>query len=742
MKKRMLTWLIALIYFSLTVFVYGCNPQQIAKTPLPSDEAAQSSSATSSEFGKINFAKELKKVVDVPFKSVQINASVAPYSVNSDLSNITNLVQYGEFTLQQKLLLSKNAFVVSPTQEEQLFYIYEKNEYLKIPNFVTTDSVLQIYHIFYDYTLRNLESDQLLGLLEEFTQSMLKKSLDIYNAIENPEVKTAAFKNAAIFAVAQLLLQKPLTNIPPDISALAEKEYALIKDEGGFQKSSIFPYSLDYSQFKPRGHYTRSEDFSRYFRAMMWYGQAPFPLYKDMEEKERNVEQTLQALLITYMIFLENTGTPDRELWEKIYEPTAFFVGKSDDLTIYDYQKLLSSVYGDNIDIEKLNDPAKLGALYEAAKKLPEPKIQAQYSSVDTPVGKQFRVMGQRYIPDSEIIQKLVAPPMRPIPSGLDIMAALGSNRAAELQLQKEENAWEGYPAALKKMKEQCSNIPDSTWRSNMYYGWLWTLSSFSKPFGSGYPSFMTNEAWDDKSLNTALGSWSELRHDTILYGKQSGAECGGEEAPKLVGYVEPSVEVYERLLWLTRYSKESLDQRGLLSNEVRDSVQRFEDLLNFLITCSVKELRNEELSQDEYNQILTYGGLLEYLTSSLSTDEEIGSWYEITSEADKNMALIADFHTLAPNAFSDGGYMEAGVGPAQEIYVVVPIGGKLVLTRGAVFSYYEFLNSTGTRLTDEEWQAMIKAGNQPPVVPWSSSFTAGGNSEIPVPAEPYNSGC
>jgi hypothetical protein len=270
-----------------------------------------------------------------------------------------------------------------------------------------------------------------------------------------------------------------------------------------------------------------------------------------------------------------------------------------------------------------------------------------------------------------------------------------------------------------------------------MYYGWLWTLSSFTRSFGKGYPYFMTNQAWEDKSLNTALGSWSELRHDTILYGKQSGAECGGEEAPKLLGYVEPSIEVYERLLWLTRYSRESLDQRGMLSDELRDSVQRFEDLLNFLINCSIKELRNEELSQDEYNQILTYGGLLEYLTSSLSTDGDITNWYEITSEADKNMALIADFHTVAPN-----GYMEAGVGPAQEIYVVVPIGGKLVLTRGAVFSYYEFLNTSGSRLTDKQWQALIKENKQPPTVPWSDSFTAGGKSEIPVPAEPYNSGC
>ena len=45
-------------------------------------------------------------------------------------------------------------------------------------------------------------------------------------------------------------------------------------------------------------------------------------------------------------------------------------------------------------------------------------------------------------------------------------------------------------------------------------------------------------------------------------------------------------------------------------------------------------------------------------------------------------------------------GYLEVGVGNAAEIYVVVPIEGKLYLTRGAVFDYFEFIGNE--RLTDE----------------------------------------
>lgn len=263
-----------------------------------------------------------------------------------------------------------------------------------------------------------------------------------------------------------------------------------------------------------------------------------------------------------------------------------------------------------------------------------------------------------------------------------------------------------------------------------MYYGWLWTLKSLLLPFGKGYPSFMTNEAWADKSLSTALGSWSELRHDTILYGKQSGAEMGGDMPPVVKAYVEPNVELYERLLWLTRYSRENLFQRDILPADLDGRMESFERLLDFLINCSVKELKNEELTEEEYVRLLSYGATLEYLTSSLA--EPGMRWFEITSETDKNMAVIADVHTVFPD-----NYLEEAVGSAAQIFVVVPIGGKLYLTRGAIFDYYEFVSNK--RLTDEEWQKMIKEDSQPGQPEWMKSFQGGEKEEIPVPEDPYN---
>ncbi len=103
-------------------------------------------------------------------------------------------------------------------------------------------------------------------------------------------------------------------------------------------------------------------------------------------------------------------------------------------------------------------------------------------------------------------------------------------------------------------------------------------------------------------------------------------------------------------------------------------------------------------------------------------------------------MAVIADVYTVAPNKYSPGGYIEEAVGPAYEIYVVVPIGGNLYLTRGAVFSYFEFFSEQ--RLTDEKWQKNIKENKGPSLPIWTDTFIRGGKNAIPIPAHPYNSGC
>ncbi|MGE5329332.1 MAG: DUF3160 domain-containing protein [Deltaproteobacteria bacterium] len=670
-------------------------------------------------------------LINVEWKAPAFEKKVPEYKIKADLSNVVNIEQFGTFTKEQKTLLVKNGFVVLPTNEEQLFYIYERNEYLKIPSFISTDSVLQVYHLFFDYSLRKVEEQKLTPVLGQLTSNMLLESIKQYKNIKNPFVKEAAAKNVAYFAVAQKLLGKSLPkNMPQNAAKLAEEELLLISRNESFTDSNIFPYKVDYSQFAPRGHYTKNETLKKYFKAMMWYGLISFPI----DDKQEYKQQVIQGLLMTQAVF---SSKENESLWEKIYDPTSLYVGAADDITIHHFKDMLAEVYGKNPNLEELDNTKKVSEFYKLAKALPEPKIKAKVDTgrINIPVGKQFKFMGQRYIADSEVLQELTDIKKRPMPKGLDVMAVFGSERAKNIlnNQYKEKDNWNKYSEIFDNLEAKFSAASDETWRSNIYYGWLWTLKSLLASFEEGYPSFMRNTAWQDKSLSTALSSWSELRHDTVLYGKQSmTAECGGfEEPPPPKGYVEPNIEMYQRLKWLTEYTKTNLKNKDIMTGEVESGMENFANLLDFLITCSTKELKNEELTQEEYYSIRIYGGTLEGLTLSCT---DVEKWYQIESETEKNIAMITDIHT-----YNDQ-YLEAGIGNADEIYTIVPIKGKLYLTRGAVFSYYEFKNNK--RLTDEEWLKIIKNG-KPNQQEWIKSFkNQKGIHHVPVPAEPFVSGC
>ncbi len=83
------------------------------------------------------------------------------------------------------------------------------------------------------------------------------------------------------------------------------------------------------------------------------------------------------------------------------------------------------------------------------------------------------------------------------------------------------------------------------------------------------------------------------------------------------------------------------------------------------------------------------------------------------------NMAVVADVHTdLAVKCC-----LEEGVGYPLEIFVIVNEGGTVRITRGAIFSYYEFIQPISERLTDEAWREMLAGDTKPSMPAWTASF-------------------
>jgi hypothetical protein len=707
-------------------------------------------------------AKSASSAKTPPQKAVPSKKAAQPqvkaYKVSASLKEVANINRF-QGTPEQKKLLAQNLFVVTPTDVEQLFFIYENNDYGNIPSFVTTDLVLQAYHIFFDFTLRKVETDKLSPLLRQLTEGMFRQSMTTWKSVSEPKLKAATLKNVAYFGVAAKSLGLKV-DLPPEAASMVQKELTLMDKHEGFRLGAVLPYKIDYSQFIVRGHYTRAETLKRFFKAMMWYGLAPFSFYKQVELSNKPPVRSDETVRMGLLFVRDLYQAKLQDTWERIYEPTAFYVGFADDLTPAEYKGLMDEVFGKDAPVTAFADAAKFDTFIQRGLKLREPLIKPKVIHIvgellpfpDTKT-QQLRFMGQRHIPDSEMFQRLTEPMERFFPAGMDAMAVLGSKRAEWLldvgypePWHFDTQGWKDYKPERDKLVAEFAKVSEKQWTHNLYWGWLWALQPLIRPADESSPSFMRSDAWQDKSLNTALASWAELRHDTILYGKQSltAVECGGGGEPPVVkGYVEPNVEFYRRLQVLTRLSKEGLARRNLLDLQLKGKFEDFEDMLAFLWRVSEKELRNEKLTREEYEQIRIIGATVERLTLSI-IEGKASEWHEISSPTDRNMAVIADAHTggVAPGLKA----LEEGVGHVNEMLVIVPIEGKLTLTRGACFSYYEFQHPYEDRLTDEKWQKMLKSSTAPPPPVWTKTFLApkptGNRESMSLKVVVYSSGC
>ena len=713
MIKKSCIWVLCMLLLLTTVT--GCAGNNSGGEVKDGGEILEPPPALAAEFASYR---------EVP---VDFTPAVEPYQVEEGLANVTNREMFYLSPEAEKLLV-ENGFVVVPDSQREFFMLYEMNRYEPVPSFITTDSLLHNYHLFFSHLLRVVEKEELAPTLKELTQDMLSEAEKQYEALKGTEWENAAARNMAFFAVGGRLLD-PAFPVPEPVQEIVEDELRLIEAQAGIQASPLMnmgqdleaPELLqeDYSQYQPRGHYNSSELLQSYFKAMMWYGRLTF--------RVKSEDETRSALLMTLALNKGDNG----QKWDAIYQPTTFFVGKSDDLSYLEYRELLAEIYGQGVGLEEIAADEEKWEIFRArAAELRPPVINSipiyeeeiQPDRTGDTMG--FRFMGQRFTLDAAIFQRLIYREVeensrgerRMLPRALDIPAALGSEEAYSILAEEGETDYRGYRENMGKIREFIAGLGQDTWTQNLYWSWLYTLNPLLTEKGEGYPSFMTNRAWTRKELNTYLGSWTELKHDTILYAKQVYAEMGGgAEDVDDRGYVEPNPHLYARLAALVAMTRDGLAARGLLADRDRESLDRLEELALALKTISEKELSNVPLTDEEYDLIRSYGGQLEHFWLEAMRDEGIDHRSAIYENP---AALVADVAT-DPN----GRVLQEATGHIFSIYAVVPVEGSLRIARGGVYSHYEFTWPLEQRLTDQEWQEILDSGQAPPLAPWTQDF-------------------
>ncbi len=715
-----------------------------------------------------SFKKTVKKIIQpvvssasefATYKETPVNfkAQVPAYKLSPGLNNVVN---YQDFNLskEDESLLVKNYFVVHKSFYDEFFSLYEQNRYNYIPNFITTDSILHNYHLMFNHLLRTVEEDKLIPELKKLNALMLAESLKQYQSLKGTVWETSAQRNVGFFAVGSKLLDNNVI-IPNIVKSEVEKDLNLIAAHQGVMESAVMnlgakedqqilstdqgdlpvgPLLEDYSQYVPRGHYNKSEALKSYFKSMMWYGRLGFRMKSKTEIKS--------AILITLILNQEKIG----DSWDKIYEPINFFVGKSDDINYYQFRDLVTQIYGSELSLKTVvNSPEKLVNFISGVSTLDAPQINSMpifgsaiQKNRDTEI-KAFRFFGQRFTIDASIFQRLIYREVgdkktncsnynpqktdcrsgaRCLPRGLDIVSALGSKDAYSILKGEGETDYACYDENLNKMQSYITNLSPNTWTQNLYWAWLYQLLPLTGSEYNAYPSFMNNSAWVKKEINTFLGSWTELKHDTILYAKQAYAELGGAGGPKKKddrGYVEPQPSLYARLASLVEMTSEGLEIRSLLSPAMKKNLEKMKSLSLSLKTISEKELNNQDLTDEEYELIRSYGGQLEHFWLEVNKNE---AEFKISGREnylnENPAAIVADVATN-PN----GQVLEEATGNIFTIYVVVPVAGKLRIAKGGVYSYYEFTQPMKNRLTDKKWRELLRSVKAPALPKWTNEF-------------------
>lgn len=636
------------------------------------------------------------------------------------------------------------------------------------PLFVTTDLAAHAQHLIFDRTLQFLEEAVFLPRLSALVDGFLAELKARESGADS--YRETFDKAYMYFQVAKALLElapervkndsdeygadpylyreKNLDEVLSPYPEAVRLEIAKIMQATMYGDSHVFTFSdgtkstEDYTQYKPRGHYTKNSALESYFRAMMWFGRihfliaapGPEPLSDGGRSSSDSTALTLAmepiALLVTDTVRFNPKLYAE---WEALFNPITALIGNSDDLSFADIlplwkdERVSEKEFGewtankDNLIAFmekahlKLRPPAISGAsvFFGPSEGTGELTAGSDGVSVDRKPPMGWRLFGQRFTYDSAV-HEVVSPPRllsRDMVRGLDIMKAFGSKTADALLEASDYPLMDGLEARLDSLEEEFSSYDYRFWDCTYYNDVLFQVRSqarFEK--GAGF-YFTEGDGWGTKAMLASHGTWSELRHDTLLYVKQVYAERAGDgdfeptfrtkPIPEPIHYIEPNVPFWQGSTIAVQKLLRTLDRYQLLDEETAQVLGRLQEIYARAAAIAEQEAKDSPVPEADVKWIATIPG---ELLNLVLVHVEGG---DVTDEDQLKMAIIADVYTNAELRL----VLETAVGIPYRLYVPLndTQGGKRVAV-GYGFSYYEFHHPMDDRMTDEAWKEIVYA--------------------------------
>ncbi len=689
-----------------------------------------------------------------------------------------------KLTEDELKLLKRNGFVSTDRLRFKQFkrayaWIYWKD----LPVLVTSDSILHAIHQTYDELLKQVE----ITILTQKLIDMLSGARDyLRETVDNaPDDLKPLYNDLDVYLSVPIVLlsmdssviwlrpkKDMLDNLPEQIREWILRiaqinrgaEIVNIDNEGhairskvkvGIETITLFGLQrdIDFTQFRARGHYDKPTELVKYFCAMMWLQLLDFRFVEidSIGEAKVHPKQIASAILLKDAIEASN----QQQNWDDIDRILSAYVGTSDNITLNGLQAFCDDLpITSATDCLTIEDDILLQTLIQNdyGQQSIRGGGQSRHPSFEGTLSHQitFALMGGRYTIESEIMQRLIydklsvdGKPPRAYPSPFDVMYALGNNHA-KIHLTNELELY-GYEHQLHDVRDWVNSHSHEFWETTFYTHWLNAICALNNQTQSNYrPKVMQSDAWADKTLHTQLGSWTQLRHDNILYAKppyEVGAVC---DYPS--GYVEPYPEFYSILQGyakfglalfknidlpetdetyeaiqarlgydLGRHEQDYIPHKAIY---IRDkAITYFENLSSIMQTLESlarKELSGEDFTEEDklfLRSIVVrkfvgdtgYGGW---------TEEHWDGWYnDLLPFDDDWCTLIADVHTNTNSDIGEVGVMHLGLDDPALILMMLECDGKHALYAGPTYTLYEHFEKgfPPNRLTDRDWSLYVQ---------------------------------
>lgn len=756
-----------LLFCFVPLFMAGCSdetPISIATAEWPLylefDDAAVLPVPAGNFVEDVNFAPETAVYYDL------INAAMP---LNED----------------ELALLAQNGFVVTDRLNWSRFveayaWIY-KND---LPVIVTSDSILHAVHQSYSNILQQLETDVMQPELVKMLQATRDQIEVDARQVSDPSLANLYQDVQDYLDVALILAEgkalringEPFSqyNFEPqdgdettlDFSVLnsshSERVQELVQlaweantatdlSNGNGVALALFnnPRSIDFTLFQPRAHYNNSYLLSNYFRAMMWLAQADFRFvqFDPLTSQPQLNQDTVVAAKILQEA-MDNAS--QRQRWTDIDNVFTALVGQSDNTTLSDFDRLSQDMGWSSVaDVVNSDSDQLLSQLllHDYGQQRITGQLIGRHidndSEVAVPRPVRFALLGQRFAIDAWVMGSVVydqlmddgQPVERPLPTGFDVMVALGNDHALT-HLQPELTQY-GYEPALGTIRQRVDSLDSSYWQNPIYNQWLQMIRSLNTPTtGANYPTAMQTAAWADKNLQTQLGSWAQLRHDNILYVKQSYTNvqilC---EFPSV--YVEPQPALYQALYDFAQSGYKMVnnlnDFHGTNQEILQDFFLDISESAQMLSLISEKELAQVPLTETEqlFLESLVIKQRYAPGCGGASFEEMWDGWYtHMIYGQDESPAIIADIHTNPNNDPNSALYpptvLHVATGSAAALFMIVETDAGPTLHVGPAFTYYEFIEEgfPPVRLNDQLWRERLTQMDKYPTAPtWVGTF-------------------